>query len=657
MRRIVFFLCTLCTFALAGQQLDSLKNALTDATGAHRIDILHQLCIGLWLNNPNEAMTYVDEALALSQETKDSTNIVKSYRLKGGVYYYQGDFESSQEYDEFALELSIQLKDSVLINSAYNNVGLLQYNMGNYQTAFEFFLRSRKIKLAIGETYGLATTVNNMGLVFERVGNFETARKYFEEAHQIAVATNNIALRIYSKNNMGTTYLRQGNLDRAMPYFRQALALALAEGNVNYGAVAMRRIGEVFKKQGAYDSALVYYSKSRKESESINDRRGMSELLYLMARLHAEKGDINQALAYLDQSHEIAMDLKLRQQLLDNLKLYATIYRSAKNFENSFTFLQSYINLSDSLFVEVIQRNLALIPVKLQEEEDRLLLAKQEIELQRRDSTNRMYVIILIISACFVVFLGYLVRRNILANRVLSASNDELKRTQNLLITSEKMASLGLLAAGIGHEINNPLNFIKNGSLELAKQLKEGKKSLDELQPYFHAIDEGVYRASVIVKSLSHFSRKEADLYERCDLQEILENCLVILNNNIQPKAEVVRTYSGRAKIRGIQGKLHQAFLNILSNAEQAIEKKGTIHVKTEVVGANIRVTISDTGAGIPAENLAKISDPFFTTKDPGVGVGLGLFVVYSIIEEHKGTIHIDSEEGKGTQVEIELPI
>lgn len=101
---------------------------------------------------------------------------------------------------------------------------------------------------------------------------------------------------------------------------------------------------------------------------------------------------------------------------------------------------------------------------------------------------------------------------------------------------------------------------------------------------------------------------------------------------------------------------MHQAFLNILSNAEHAIEKQGTITLRTETTDTHIVVSIADTGIGIPKENLSKMSDPFFTTKAPGVGVGLGLFVVYSIVEEHKGTIQIDSVPGKGTTVTVTFP-
>lgn len=625
--------------------------------GPARIDLLHQLTVALWLNNPRDAMAYASEALELSQQGDDSFSIAKSFRLVGGVYYYQGDFESSLKYNQLALEQAIQLGDSVLINNGYNNVGLLQYNLGNYQTALEYFLISRKIKEAIGEKYGLATTVNNIGLVYERVKDYKTAREYFEEAHLVAIETDNSALRIYSKNNLGTTYLRQNKLDEAEDYFRRALSHSREVGNVNYGSVAMRRIGEVKQLRGEYDSAMYYYTQSLQESQGIDDRRGVSEIYYLLAQLHFARKDSKAAIEALEQSQVIAKDLKLRQQLLDNLKLFSLVYQLEQSPEQSVRYLQEYIHLGDSLFTDVVQRNLALIPVKIQEEDDRIIFARQEAELKRQNSTNRLYTIILLVTVPFVLFLGYLVRKNIISNRILKESNDELKRTQDLLITSEKMASLGLLAAGIGHEINNPLNFIKNGARELYKQMERNGHSMQEVLPFFDAIDEGVKRATAVVKSLSHFSRVGVDMDEQCNIHDIIENCLVILNNNLQTKVTVMRQYDAPSGlVRGNEGKLHQAFLNILTNAEQAIEKQGILRIRTVANDDKVIVSVSDTGVGIPPENLSKISDPFFTTKAPGVGVGLGLFVVYSIVEEHKGRIQVESVTNKGTTVTVELP-
>lgn len=243
-------------------------------------------------------------------------------------------------------------------------------------------------------------------------------------------------------------------------------------------------------------------------------------------------------------------------------------------------------------------------------------------------------------------------------NFELEKTLNNLKETQQQLVQAEKMASLGILAAGIGHEINNPLNFIKNGVIALTNQLKKYQNLPDEdLKPFIDIINEGINRSTNIVKSLSHFSRRGVSFNETCDIHEIIENCLTILQNRLKNKVKVIKNFCGEeVKMKGSEGKLHQAFLNIISNAEQAIESSGTIEIKTIVYDQNIFVEIKDTGCGISDENLTRIGDPFFTTKAPGQGTGLGLFITYSILEEHHGAISVESQLNKGTIFTVKLP-
>lgn len=219
------------------------------------------------------------------------------------------------------------------------------------------------------------------------------------------------------------------------------------------------------------------------------------------------------------------------------------------------------------------------------------------------------------------------------------------------------MASLGMMSAGIAHEINNPLNFIKNGLEALDEKFKSKySQEREELEPIFVIIYEGVKRTQNIVKSLGHFSRTNDEKKEECDLRLIIENCLLIMHNQIKDKVRVLTSFCDGGLVYGNEGKLHQAMLNILVNAVQAFQGFGTINVCTKTMNNELEITIQDDGVGIPAENLKKIKDPFFTTKPAGAGTGLGLFITYTIIEEHDGTIKVSSKEGKGTTFIVSLP-
>ena len=259
------------------------------------------------------------------------------------------------------------------------------------------------------------------------------------------------------------------------------------------------------------------------------------------------------------------------------------------------------------------------------------------------------------------------------ANKDLKATNAELRsqreqlqhtlkkleEAQGQLIETEKMASLGILTAGVAHEINNPLNYIFNGAVAIEEYIKEKyPEDSGELRQLFDAINMGIDRTAEIIKSLNKYSRGEEKKFHICNIHEIINNCLTMLTNQYKNRIDIDKNYQADLpQIMGREGKLHQAFLNIILNAIQAIEDKGTITIKTDESDGSIRVSLRDTGSGIPKENIKNIFDPFFTTKDPGKGTGLGLSITRRIIQEHGGTINCKSKLKEGSEFIINLPL
>ena len=235
----------------------------------------------------------------------------------------------------------------------------------------------------------------------------------------------------------------------------------------------------------------------------------------------------------------------------------------------------------------------------------------------------------------------------------------DLRETQIQLLQVEKMASLGILTAGVAHEINNPLNYLMGSFISLTDYFEKFESSDKEnTDVLLNSIQVGIERISTIVKGLNQFSRNVDSLDEACDIHSIIENCLVMLHNEIKHKGEIVKEYSNEhIVVKGNIGKLHQVFLNLISNAIHAILNKGTIWIKTNISGNNVEIEIVDDGIGINEQDILKITDPFYTTKSPGEGTGLGLFISKSIIVEHKGTLAFKSVVNQGTTAITTLPL
>jgi len=267
---------------------------------------------------------------------------------------------------------------------------------------------------------------------------------------------------------------------------------------------------------------------------------------------------------------------------------------------------------------------------------------------------------------------------------------EELQETQNQLLQSEKMASIGQLAAGVAHEINNPIGFVYSnlGSLEkyvqdafsmidsyeqaesaiadsaVRTRLQAAREKLDlaflkeDLRALMAESKEGITRVKNIVQNLKDFSHVDTgDEWHYANLHAGINSTLNIVNNEIKYKAEVIKEYGDLPEVECLAAQLNQVFMNLLVNAAHAIEERGTITVRTGQQGQDVWVEIADSGKGIPSENLKKIFDPFFTTKPIGKGTGLGLSLSYGILQKHHGRIEVQSELGKGTTFRVWLPV
>jgi two-component system NtrC family sensor kinase len=253
-------------------------------------------------------------------------------------------------------------------------------------------------------------------------------------------------------------------------------------------------------------------------------------------------------------------------------------------------------------------------------------------------------------------------------NRELEAAYRELSQAQAQLVHSAKMASLGQLVAGIAHEINNPLAFVINHRMTVARALDAVAEEGEALSPQSATklkkarerladMDLGLERIKDLVLKLRTFSRLDEGELKYVKLEESIESVITLLQYRLGDRIRLTRQYGGVNIISCYPGPLNQVIMNVLSNAIDAIEGDGEITIRTGREDGMCVIAIADTGRGMPPEVRERIFEPFFTTKPVGAGTGLGLSISYGIVQKHKGTLEVQSEPGNGTEVVIRVPV
>jgi len=387
-----------------------------------------------------------------------------------------------------------------------------------------------------------------------------------------------------------------------------------------------------------------------------------------------------------------------QKEILDNRFQIETFLKGRSDNEALITKYQRTIGnqkvLSDSLSNDIIFKQNEL-------RERKKALGERETVIQKQSYWLLIFsiIIVIILVSIFLIFRDYIFIKR--AKQKIAEQKEELestleilKSTQLQLVKSEKMASLGVLVAGIAHEINNPVNFISSGIegvekvigktttilselnkftpqstnqnvidlLELVKKLKF-QNSMEMIPEVIANIKIGVKRTIEITNGLRLYARIDKEDKSKYDIHQIIETALLLLKPRIEKKIDIIKYYSELPLIFVYPGKLSQVFINLLSNAVDSIEERNelievqSITITTKEDNGKITIQFSDTGKGIPTEIVDKLFDPFFTTKKVGKGTGLGLSISLGIIEEHQGKISAKNNIPIGAIFEIEIPI
>jgi signal transduction histidine kinase len=460
-------------------------------------------------------------------------------------------------------------------------------------------------------------------------------------------------------------------------------------------------IAEIYLKQGKITDALNYSSGSGQNALSYGDLTILRDCYKTLSDIYQESDAFKNALKFYG----------LYSELNDSISMVRAAEKDELNFLERRNTDRERSMIRLILDEEIEELTLENLRIRVEKYQKEIELYMTERALEKEEQKRRYLILVFIFLACLLILIviGYIAKqkdnkllkqqkKSILSiNKELKSKNDavesgikKLKETQSKLVESEKMASLGQLTAGVAHEINNPVNFISSNlrplklsieeimeilneyrklndsesegsSLEKAKQLEDKydiEYLIKELKTILDGISDGADRTKEIVLGLRNFSRLDKHELKEVILSEMIDSSLVLLRNHYKDRIEIIKSYDPDISyVECYPGQLSQVIMKILSNAIQAIDGQGTITVKTELSGKEAKITISDTGKGIPNDELDNIFDPFYTTKEVGEGTGLGLSISYGIIQEHNGRIDVESKMGVGTSFKIFIPI
>ena len=688
----------------------------------------------------DEAYPYNELAIKFYNESGNETGLANCYVASARINNHRGNFQQSLKDNYAALRLFEKTGNKVGIYNVHTGLGLMYLEQKNYSEALNSYQASKKAAEEQDRKEVLSGAYNNIGNTYLEMGNTEEALKAFTESLKLAEEINDKKGIATAQGNLGIIYNETGKPTEALKSHEKAIKLFEEIGAKESISIGYMEIGRVYFNLKKPDESKTWLQKALQAAKESEDKDVMSKSYLLLAQIDTSTGDYTSAfnhyklyIAYRDSlsNAEVAknlveqrmqyafskkedslrleqaliaeqlekqtlltkqqqQELRLKQaslalsqrekdlQMLSFLKTKAELQLSNEQKENELAIAEQEKSLQQS----------RLEKQRLQNQQT-LLIKEKQLTAQRTQRNIGLAVVVALFILSFFIFRNYRNQRK--ANARLQEQQakteqalKELKSTQAQLIQSEKMASLGVLTAGIAHEIQNPLNFVNNFAGlndemldEMEHDLQSGKLEdailiAEDIKENNSKITHHGKRAEAIVRSMLEHSRAGNRQKEFIDINNLADEYLRLSYHGLRAKNKNFNvTFTSDfdqsiGKIEVVPQDIGRVLLNLFNNAFYSVNEKKkqlndsfepTVSVATQRSGDKVEILIKDNGNGIPQKALDKIYQPFFTTKPPGQGTGLGLSLSYDIIKAHGGELKVETKEGEFAKFIIQLPM
>ncbi|MEO8148629.1 MAG: ATP-binding protein [Bacteroidia bacterium] len=647
------------------------------------------------------------QSILLAEKSGDKNAMFWAYRSLGQAMLYTSESINSIEPFSKALRVAVAEGNPRLIISAqlafvdyYKNVKVV------YPVALVWALKALHTAEQYHNTIDLPIIYRNIGLVYLMIGEDEKSLTHLQKALAASRQTGDNETEQYVLNDIGERYRITGMYPEALQAYSEAALLIKDSFNIELN---QSNVADTYQRMGNDSMCFVYGFRALAGAQQQNDTIGIAWIDNILSRAYLHSGKTDSALYYGLQGYQYALQTQTPEFKRDNSEALANAYTADKNFGKALYYYKIYIASRDSMLNNEVaaKTNLAQYNYDIQKKQAEISVLNKDKQLQQVLVQRQRFLLagavaalLLIITSLIILYLSNAKRKK--ANALLHEQNleiqaqrdqtgkalNELKLAQKQLIQSEKMASLGELTAGIAHEIQNPLNFVTNFSvisIELFNEMKmeldkgnvtDAKDLLTNAIMNLEKINFHGKRADLIIKGMLQHSRSSSGVKEPTDINSLADEYLRLSYHGLRAKdssfnVSIKTDYdSSIGKINIISQDIGRVILNLLTNAfyaanekrqnlaatERVVAYEPTVLLSTKKTGNKISINVKDNGNGIPQKVLAKIFQPFFTTKPAGQGTGLGLSLSYDIIAKNGGQLKVETKENEGSVFTIELP-
>lgn len=598
----------------------------------------------------------------------------------GQVYWEMTDWEQAANYYAQSAALldintATQLQQAAVV---YNNLGNALVKTGKTDEALVAYLNSLHCREKLANDKGLAVAYLSLGNLYFTCGEFAKAADYYIQAADKYAKTGETKQMASAFSNLGATYNELGKDRQALIYHKKALKVFEQIILPDEAAKTLNNIGSVYLKKKDLGKALDFYQKALAVKLKSKDNESLAITFNSIASVHCLTGELRAAAENFLLSEQYAAKAHNKKLLLENFSRLGDVFAALGEFEKAFEYLLRFREADLEYYSEKslnkLTETMVRFDVELKSQEISQLTELQKIQKQMLDEQIKAK-------------LRYMdlyrtkqkeVKKREQAQKALLELNHELelriekalaeyKLQQEVIIHKSKLESLGVLAAGIAHEIYQPLSAISISINNIKNKAQKNELNIEYLTNKFNRISEDIQRIRQVIEHVRLFSREQKNLQpERVDVCQTLKDTLRLIEYDLKRhgiKMNLIIPVCPLWTV-GSKFKLEQVFLNLISNARDAtMEKREAvgsfeplIQIETSSQNGMILTVITDNGIGMQPEVVHKMFDPFFTTKNPEKGTGLGLSISYGIIKEAEGEIIVESKPGKYTTVKVKLP-